>query len=227
MNIVKKPKIDAKKERIKHKLRLETKRFKDYISDSIDEWGERYKEKGKKQHKKICDIEEQLLKAIPHLTESETDDIIKVKDIWSHHENVQSISGLTGFGTRFVVGTNQKEFIISIINNENQDFKQIAGIFQGHELTFEGLPNILEKCYQRFYRACRFGTIWQKRKDEIIMQRKHRCELCKTNKNLEVHHKKEWYNNEDEDLEVLCSECHMTIRHGGFHVRRSKKRKKE
>lgn len=216
--------MTTKKERIKHKFRLETEKFKGYISDNVDKWGERYREKGEKQNQKICDIEERLFKTIPHLTESETNDLIKIMDIWSHRENVDCISGLVGVGTRFVIGTNQEEFIISIINSENQDFKQIAGIFQGHKLIFEGLPNILDKCYQSFYRACRFGTVWQKRKDEVIMQRKHKCELCKTNKNLEVHHKKEWYNNEDEDLEILCSECHMKIRHGGFHVRRSKER---
>jgi len=210
MNKTEEPKFDVKKERIKSKLHLETERFKEYISGSVDEWGERYKEKGEKQNQKICDIEERLLKAIPHLTKSETDDLIKVKDIWSHRENVDSISAFTGYGTRFVVRTIQREFIISIIDSENQNFKQIAGIFQGHELTFEGLPNILEKCYQRFYRACRFGTIWYKRRDEIIMQRGEKCELCKTNKNLEVHHKKEWHDNEDEDLEVLCRKCHMS-----------------
>jgi len=202
--------MTTKKEHIKHKLCLETERFKDYISDSVDEWGERYREKGEKQYQKICAIEEQLLKAIPHLTESEKDNLIEIMDIWSIRGNARNISGFVGLGTRFVLRHNHKELINSILKNEKQDFKQIAGIFQGHELTLEDLPNVLEECYQKFYRTCRYGTVWQKRKDEIIMQRNHKCELCKTTKNLEVHHKKEWYDNEDEDLEVLCRKCHMT-----------------
>ena len=185
-------KFDIKKELIKCRLRSEALSYRRRINYSIEKWWEKSEEKGKIEWIKVCTYEIRLLKAIDSLTESKTNKIIEVLNIHS---------------------PNQIETIRSIINGKNRELKQIAGILYDGLFPIKGLYNVFKRCYRRYYVHRRYKLGWQKRRLEILQQRGNKCELCGSTTKLQVHHKKGWDDEEDEGLEVLCQECHMTDRH--------------
>lgn len=51
---------------------------------------------------------------------------------------------------------------------------------------------------------------WKQKRQEALARAEGRCQLCNSNKNLEVHHRKYslWGTEPVTDLTVLCSSCH-------------------
>lgn len=64
------------------------------------------------------------------------------------------------------------------------------------------------------YRAYLMTEAWAKRRDAALERAKHRCQVCNSPADVEVHHRTyERVTNElPEDLTVLCARCH-----GFFH----------
>ena len=63
------------------------------------------------------------------------------------------------------------------------------------------------------YRAYLLSPKWYKLREQVKKRDKNRCRVCKTTKNLHVHHLtyKRIYNEELKDLITLCSYHHRLI----------------
>jgi len=199
MNKTEKPIFDVRKELIKCKVWKEAQSYSQkiiyYIKrwGDIEKWGEKYREKGKLELEELHTIRDQLLNAIPHLTEEETDMVIVMMNRYDPNQQKKTI-----------------EFIFQ--ESPNLELGYIAVIV--YDCLFpHNLLNVFEECCKRFIHHKRYGTAWQKRRKEILKQRGNKCENCGSTEKIEVHHKKGWDDEEDEDLEVLCKKCHMDIRH--------------
>lgn len=184
---------------IERKLMSQAKKYKQEIPRFIRQYGEVYQKRGMIAHQKICDIETRLLKAITKLTELEVDVLIKImsKSFFMYEEIVESI-----------------------LESQNQDFKQLAGIVKRYYMSCEIFPNIFSNCLVKYCRFTRYIPGWEKRKLEILKQRGNKCEECGSTTNLHVHHKRGLQDLSDEDLELLCKDCHMTKRHGWTSIKK-------
>lgn len=66
------------------------------------------------------------------------------------------------------------------------------------------------------------NPLWQKRRLDILERASWSCELCRDSKSpLHVHHleykqSREPWEYEDDELVVLCDECHKTVHVAGF-----------
>jgi len=69
---------------------------------------------------------------------------------------------------------------------------------------------------------------WYQLKIDILEYRGHKCEKCGRTKNLHIHHKhyENIYNEEPEDLIILCGLCHAKA-HGIIKEKKKKPKKKK
>ena len=181
-------KFDIKKELIKCKLRNNVMRTEYKIRDCMRQWGRVYHPKGLIELKRVNEIKEQLLKAIYHLTESETDNLVDL---------------LKG------VNVPKEEIVESIVESDNLQLKQIAGIIWFSNLNRKVFPNPLLRCIERYRALRRYKPGGKKRRIELIKQRGNKCEQCGSTTKLQAHHKKGLDYEEDKDLQVLCQKCHI------------------
>jgi hypothetical protein len=67
------------------------------------------------------------------------------------------------------------------------------------------------------YAAYRRSKEWAKKRDAALERADHRCQVCNSPHELEVHHRT--YENlcaeKPSDLTVLCATCHGIFHHGG------------
>lgn len=79
--------------------------------------------------------------------------------------------------------------------------------------------------YKIEYRNYLLSKEWFEIRNNLFKSRGKKCELCSSTTRIEVHHKtyKNIFNEQLEDLQVLCSECHSDI----HKVKGTKKPQKE
>lgn len=51
---------------------------------------------------------------------------------------------------------------------------------------------------------------WKIKKQQVFLERGRTCEICMSNRNIQIHHKTydNLYNEDLEDLKILCDKCH-------------------
>ena len=64
---------------------------------------------------------------------------------------------------------------------------------------------------QKKYRKYLNSDKWKDKRKEILLLRGYKCEKCDSKKKLHVHHLTydNIFNEKNEDLQLLCAECHL------------------
>ncbi len=84
-----------------------------------------------------------------------------------------------------------------------------------------------DSLFKTKYKKYLLSDEWATMKIDLIHIRGHKCERCPSKGNLHLHHLtyKNVFNEEPEDLELLCAKCHAT-EHGITKAKKPKKKKK-
>lgn len=100
-----------------------------------------------------------------------------------------------------------KELTESIENTNNQELINLFNRFLKEN-------NVkIAKSRQRLYDKYIISSKWRNKREELFKIRGKICELCKSTSNIHVHHKtyKNLFNENMEDLQVLCKCCHSKV----------------
>lgn len=76
-------------------------------------------------------------------------------------------------------------------------------------------------CFWEKYRAYLRSDEWACKRDLAIRTWGNECQLCGSSKNIQIHHRTydRVFNEDVDDLMVVCAKCHSDI-HGGFNKRK-------